>query len=232
VGEKLKLAISADKVVSVAAVAEWETLSSVPESQALEVEVKSIAFPVVNPSADKARIVPVVALSAVKLNIPVPVYTPVLVIAKSAPVVFVVAIETMSLAVAGESVVEALDQYPAVPEDEPVIFPVQVRLPVVPASAIEQRVLVPSVNAKVPVFPIETVGVVSVKAISVSQPVPKLIAVSVAPPPAFPILIAYCIPFVVPVVAGSMLIPYLVPPLVPNEPIARFKPVLVTVPVF
>src|SRR3989344_5248546 len=50
--------------------------------------------------------------------------------AKSAPVVVVLAIETMSFAVAGLSVVEVLVQKPTVPELDPVIFPVQVKLPV------------------------------------------------------------------------------------------------------
>jgi hypothetical protein len=54
----------------------------------------------------------------------------VLVIAKSAPEVVVFAIETISLAVAGERVVDDLLQNPTVPDPEPVIFPLQVKLPV------------------------------------------------------------------------------------------------------
>ncbi len=66
--------------------------------------------PVVMPVPDIFAMVPVVAELAVKLNIPVPVYTPVLVMARSAPEVVVLAIETISLAVAGERVVEDLLQ--------------------------------------------------------------------------------------------------------------------------
>ena len=51
------------------------------------------------------------------------------VIAKSAPVVFVVGIDTLSLAVAGERVVPVLDQKPTAPEPE--IVPLQVKSPVV-----------------------------------------------------------------------------------------------------
>jgi hypothetical protein len=66
--------------------------------------------------ADIACTVPVVAELAVILNIPVPVYAPVLVIAKSAPVALLVGIETISLAVVGVRVVVALDQYPMAPD--------------------------------------------------------------------------------------------------------------------
>ena len=53
----------------------------------------------------------------------------------------------LSPAVAGCTVVPERDQYPTVPVDAPVILPVQVKLPVVPASAMVQRVLVPSLNS-------------------------------------------------------------------------------------
>ena len=84
---------------------------------AVEVEEIAKPVPVVNPSAEIVPTVPVVAESAVKLKIPVPVYTPVLVIARSAPEVVVLAIETISLAIEGESVVPVLDQYPKVPDE-------------------------------------------------------------------------------------------------------------------
>ncbi len=53
-----------------------------------------------------------------------------LVIARSAPEVLVVAMEIISFAVAGLKVVEDRLQKPTVPEEEPVILPEQVKLPV------------------------------------------------------------------------------------------------------
>ncbi len=77
---------------------------------AVEVELRLRRVPEESPFPETFITLPVVAESAVKLNIPVPVYIPVLVIAKSAPVVVVFAIETMSLAVVGVRVVDVLVQ--------------------------------------------------------------------------------------------------------------------------
>ena len=46
------------------------------------------------------------------------------------------------------------------PVEAPVIFPVQVRFPVVPASAMVHKVLLPSLNTKEPVLPMEMAGAV------------------------------------------------------------------------
>ncbi|EKD91108.1 MAG: hypothetical protein ACD_30C00044G0004 [uncultured bacterium] len=129
----------------------------------VEVEERLSILPEVKPLAVIEAKIPLVAELAVKLNIPVPVYIPVFVIAKSAPEVLVVAIETMSLAVAGERVVPDLDQKPEVPEDPPVIFPVQVKSPVVPESVTVQRVFVPSCITMVPPSAKSTLEVVSLR---------------------------------------------------------------------
>ncbi len=93
------------------------------------------------------------------------------VIARSAPEVLVVAIETMSLAVAGEMVVEALDQKPTVPD--PPIVPVQSRFPAEPESVMVQSEL-PAESKMVIVPPSATATrvVVSLKSKLVSQPEP------------------------------------------------------------
>ncbi len=73
-------------------------------------------LPDVKAVPDMFAMVPVVAEFAVRFTIPVPVYTPVFVIARSAPVVVVFAIDMMSFAVVGDSVVVALLQYPIAPD--------------------------------------------------------------------------------------------------------------------
>ena len=72
--------------------------------------VKVIKEQVVQAVAEIGRISPDVAELAVMATSPVPVYIPVLVMARSAPVVLVVGILTISFAVEGERVVEVLDQ--------------------------------------------------------------------------------------------------------------------------
>ena len=85
--------------------------SALPEVRAVAPPaVIERALPVVRALEDMAPTVPVVAELAVRLKMPVPVYMPVLVIPKSAPVALVVERETTSLAVAGDNVVPVRDQ--------------------------------------------------------------------------------------------------------------------------